>query len=600
MARYPFERFLNVRSAGGASASRGGGRVSFLTDISGTAQLWTVDRPMGWPEQLTFYEDRLLFAAHSPTADRIAFGQDSGGNEEQVIHWIAASGGLAERLSPTQAKHLWGGWSKDGALMAWSHNGRNKRDFDVFVFDPATGAERLVLEGEGMWYVSTWLPGNRHLVVGRADSNANNDLYLLDLTSGEKRHLTPHRGDATFGSAVATPDGRSLYLVSNDDRDVSTLARIDLAGGGGLEWLEEATWDREDLTLDGSGRWLVVLVNEEGYTRVEVRDLSGGPTRVVDGLPRGTSGGARFIRGTSRFLLSAAAPSDSGDVWSVDAPTGQAVRWTRSSLAGLERDALVEPDLVHFPSFDGLRIPAFYYRPRHVPGPYPVMINIHGGPESQSTPAFGPTIQYLLQEGFAVLLPNVRGSTGYGKRYMQLDDVRKRMDSVADVRAARDWLVEHGGGAPKRIGLIGGSYGGFMVLSSMVTYPDLWAAGVDIVGIANFVTFLENTSPYRRHLREAEYGSLEKDRDYLVEISPLTHIHRIAAPLMVVHGRNDPRVPVGEAEQVVAAARERGLPVEVLIYDDEGHGLAKRPNRLDAYPRIARFLDRHLRGSTEA
>lgn len=595
MARYPFERFLNVRSAGGASSSRGGGRVTFLTDITGTAQLWTLDRPMAWPEQLTFYEDRLLFAAHSPSADRIAFGQDAEGNEEQVIHWIPAAGGLAERLSPTQAKHMWGGWSKDGALVAWSHNGRNRRDFDVFVFDPSTGQERRVLEGEGMWYVSAWLPGNRHLVVGRADSNANNDLYLLDLATLETRHLTPHQGDATFGNVVVTPDARRLYLTANADRDVSTLARIDLDDGRGVVYLEETTWDREDLALDESGRWLVVLTNEEGYTKVEIRDLSGGATRTIAGLPRGTAGGAKFVRGTTRLLLTAGAPNDSGDVWSVDAPAGEAVRWTRSSLGGLDRDALIEPELVHFPSFDGLRVPAFYYRPRHVPGPYPVVINIHGGPESQSTPVFGATTQYMLQEGFAVLLPNVRGSTGYGKRYMQLDDVRKRMDSVADIRAARDWLVEHGGADARRIALMGGSYGGFMVLSSMVTYPDLWAAGVDIVGIASFVTFLENTSAYRRHLREAEYGSLAKDRDFLLEISPLTHIHRIAAPLMVVHGRNDPRVPVSEAEQVVAAVRARGLPVEVLIYDDEGHGLAKRANRLDAYPRIAHFLRLHLK-----
>jgi len=285
------------------------------------------------------------------------------------------------------------------------------------------------------------------------------------------------------------------------------------------------------------------------------------------------------------------------NVWAIAAESRAVTRWTESSLGTVSADTLVKPQLIHYTSFDGLSIPAFYFKPQGVTGPLPVVIDIHGGPEAQSRPLFRPLTQYLVSQGYAVLLPNVRGSTGYGKAHSHLDDVYKRMDSVADIKAAYEWLVTLGGAAADRVALFGGSYGGFMVLSALATYPDLWAAGVDVVGIASFVTFLENTSAYRRKVREAEYGSLECDRAFLTQISPLTHVNQITAPLMVIHGANDPRVPVSEAEQIVTALQQRGITVEYLNYPDEGHGLAKLANRLDAYPRVVQFLDRHLKGS---
>jgi dipeptidyl aminopeptidase/acylaminoacyl peptidase len=252
------------------------------------------------------------------------------------------------------------------------------------------------------------------------------------------------------------------------------------------------------------------------------------------------------------------------------------------------------PTLVHYPTFDGREIPAFLYVPQNQPAKgLPIVINVHGGPEGQSRPVFNPVIQYFVAHGFGVLAPNVRGSTGYGYHFQSLDDVRLRMDSVADLQQAVFWLRKSGIADPRQIAVMGGSYGGFMVLSAITTYPDLWAAAVDIVGIANFVTFLENTGPWRRRLREAEYGSLENDRDFLEQISPIRYVDRIITPLFVVHGANDPRVPVGEAEQIVAALRSRNVPVEYMRFEDEGHGLIKRSNRLVAYPAIASFLDEY-------
>jgi dipeptidyl aminopeptidase/acylaminoacyl peptidase len=304
--------------------------------------------------------------------------------------------------------------------------------------------------------------------------------------------------------------------------------------------------------------------------------------------------GLSWSQDGSRLAITFGSSEDATDVWVWDRDNGVVLRATQSSLGGIPRASLVVPSLVHYPTFDGREIPAFLYLPKGERSKLPVIIDVHGGPEGQSRPLFNPVAQYFVGRGYGVLSPNVRGSTGYGYEYQSLDDVQLRMDSVKDLQHAALWLRESGIADPQRIVVMGGSYGGFMVLSAITTYPDLWAAAVDIVGIANFVTFLENTGPWRRKLREAEYGSLENDRKFLTQISPIHHADRITAPLFVVHGANDPRVPIGETEQIVGALRARHVPVEYLRFEDEGHGLVKRTNRLVAYPAIARFLDEHL------
>ncbi|MFT4932055.1 MAG: dipeptidyl aminopeptidase/acylaminoacyl peptidase, partial [Natronomonas sp.] len=278
----------------------------------------------------------------------------------------------------------------------------------------------------------------------------------------------------------------------------------------------------------------------------------------------------------------------------VDVETGEAERWTNAATAGIPRETFVEPQLIHYETFDGRSIPAFFSLPRDVDGEVPVVVDIHGGPESQRRPSFNPVKQYFLNRGYAYFEPNVRGSTGYGRAYTHLDDVEKRMDSVRDLRAGVEWLHDRDAVDPDRIAAMGGSYGGFMVLAALTEYPDLWAAGIDIVGIANFVTFLENTGDWRRELREAEYGSLEEDREFLESISPINHVGKIEAPLFVLHGANDPRVPLGEAEQIVEELEDRGVPVRKLVFEDEGHGFAKLENRIEAYRAVVGFLDEHV------
>jgi dipeptidyl aminopeptidase/acylaminoacyl peptidase len=586
---YEFARYLKVRGAWGASWSPDGQRVSFLTEITGVPQVWEVAGDAGgpcWPEQLTFYEERISGASYSPTENRLLFSMDAGGNERAQL-FLLEDGEVTNLTKAPDAIHYPGGFSPDGRRIAYTATRRNGTDFDVFLQELPEGEPEVVWEVSGYHTVADWTPDGRALIVSRHHSNVNNDLYLLDLETGEATLLTRHEGDARFSGANVTPDGGSLYLATDCDGEYLRLARLDLATLA-LEYITSDDWDVEGVELSKDGRYLVASRNVDGYSNVLL--FNGRGRRMPDPrIPEGIVGGFEFSPDSGRLAFTLTAPERNPDVWVVDLPDGDARRLTRSSTAGIPPRTFRRPRVVRYTSFDGRRIPALFYEPGAENAP--VIVNVHGGPESQARPSFAPVTQYLLGRGYAVFFPNVRGSTGYGKAYTRLDDVGLRMDSVEDLAHAAYWLGEQG---YERIAVMGGSYGGFMVLAALTEYPELWTSAVDIVGIANLVTFLENTGSYRRSLREAEYGSLEKDRAFLESISPIHKAENISTPLMVIHGNNDPRVPVGEAEQIVERVKSNGGTVDYLLYEDEGHGLAKLKNRLDAYPKITAFLDRHM------
>lgn len=619
-ARPDFVRYLNVRTAYGASFAPDGRRLTFLTDITGVAEVWsiTLDAEAGgppWPEQLTFSGERIVGAAYSPVDDRLIVGGDFGGNERTQLSLMRADGATSTPLTnQPEVIHVFGGWQEDGATSnGWSPDGRrivyasNARDarfFDIYeraVDDPAA-APRLLLQQDGTNYPAGYAPGGRSVLVERFDSNVRNALLLVDVATGAVRQLTPEvtDGPALHVAPQWSADGRGLYLLSDRERQFLSPAWLDLATGE-MTYLREDEWDAEGLALSRDGRRLAIVSNVDGASRLELFDVSAGwegrASLLAPELPLGVVAGAQWSPDGARLAFTFSPPDDAVDVWIWDVARGDLRRLTRSARGGLARTAFVAPTVVRYPTFDGRQIPALLYLP-HGAAPHnlPVVVHVHGGPEGQARPAFNPVIAYLTASGYAVLAPNVRGSTGYGYAYQSLDDVRLRMDSVADLDYAVRWLIAQEIADPRRIAVMGGSYGGFMVLAAVTTYPDLWAAGVDIVGIANFVTFLENTGPWRRKLREPEYGSLENDRAFLEAISPIHAVDKITAALFVVHGANDPRVPVGEAEQIVAALRTRGVPVEYLRFEDEGHGLMKRANRVKAYPEIARFLNAQVKG----
>ncbi|CAN5609447.1 S9 family peptidase [soil metagenome] len=581
---YEFSRYLRIRGASGFGWSPDGRRVSFLTDITGVTQVWEVPAGGGWPEQLTFYDERVSGASYSPVEDKILFSIDVGGNERMQIY-LLGDGEERDLTGDPEAIHYSGGFAPDGERIAYTATRRNGTDFDVYVQD-LDGEPALVWEVGGYHTIADWGP-EEFLIVSRHHSNLDNDLYKLDLETGEAELLTPHDGEARYAGANVTPDGSSLYLATDRDGDFMRLARLDLSTLE-IEYLTPDDRDVESVELSRDGRYLAAARNVEGYSDFMLFNGRGRRMPTPE-MPPGILGGFEFSPDSRRLAFTMTGPTRNPDVWVLDLPDGEPRRLTRSSTAGIPRSTFRRPQTVRYPSFDGREIPALFYEPENENAP--VVVNVHGGPESQSRPLFAPVTQYFLGRGYAVFAPNVRGSTGYGKAYTHLDDVRLRMDSVEDLAHAAYWLRERG---HERIAVMGGSYGGFMVLAALTEYPDIWTAGVDIVGIANLVTFLENTGSYRRGLREPEYGSLENDREFLESISPIHKAEQIKAPLMVIHGKNDPRVPVGEAEQIVNRVRSNGGAVEYLLYEDEGHGLAKLENRLDAYPKIADFLDRHL------
>ena len=401
------------------------------------------------------------------------------------------------------------------------------------------------------------------------------------------------------------PDGAGLYLVSDEGRERAALVHLDLATG---EWatLAAPAWDVDECALSLDGAHLAYTVNVDGYSELHLLELDGGGDTPPLDLPPGVvsytgssamsyAPGLVWAPDSRRLAFNFSGPTRPLNVWTWDIGSNRAAPQTAGDTAALPAAKFAPPELVHYPTFDGREVPAFFTTPPDAATPGPCVVIVHGGPEGQTRPTFDAVLQYFVHRGYAVLAPNVRGSVGYGREYTHLDDVRLRMDSVRDLAAAAEWLRASGRVDPARIAVMGGSYGGFMTLAAVTTYPDLWAAGVDIVGVANFVTFLENTGPWRRKLRESEYGSLEADGDFLAAISPIRFVDRITAPMIIIHGANDPRVPVGEAEQMVASLRARNHPVEYLRFADEGHGVVKLHNRLVAYPAIAAFLDAHLR-----
>ena len=616
----PMAHYLNTRYAYCPSFASDGRRVAFITDITGVGQAWQVPSDPGagvpgWPEQLTFQADRVmgLWCSPAPGDDRLIYTRDLGGNEKAQIYLYDPADGSHRSLTAGHegAMHLFGEWSRDGSRILFAANRRNPGLFDLYL-QPLDGQALLAWENPKAGFLSNlcFSPDGDRAAATLMSSSFSHHLFEIDLDSGTARRISPGTGHTRYDSACYAPGGRSLLLNTDLDADFLGIARLDLDDLS-VEPVVSQAADLELMTLSPDGRALAYVANLDGASEPRLLDLASGETRVAPvpgvapalGATPGVIGAMDWRlafspdSGSLAFSFTSAVRTSDIFVWDLGSDLVRPI--TRSAHGGVPVDSFVAPELVHYPTFDTTddgnprQIPAWFFRPWKDAGtPAPVIVLVHGGPESQTRPYFHPLIQYFVQRGYGVFAPNVRGSSGYGKTYGHLDDVEKRMDSVADLGYGARWLREQPGVAGDRLVVYGGSYGGFMVLSALCTYPDLWAAGVDIVGISSFTTFLENTSDYRRAHREAEYGSLATDREFLESISPINHVDRIVAPLIVIHGANDPRVPLSEAEQLVEALSSKGVSTEFIVFDDEGHGIAKLKNKLVAYPAIADFLDR--------
>jgi dipeptidyl aminopeptidase/acylaminoacyl peptidase len=503
------------------------------------------------------------------------------------------------------AMHNFGCWSADGQSFFMAANRWHAGRFDLYRQALTGGEAELVYAHEQAGYLlaTDTSPDGTRLLLIRAAASASHELFELRLTDGQMRRLSPPGKEARYHSAFYTADGKTAVINTDLEYDFMYVARRGLDNAGWEPFVRHE-WDVAAFSMSHNRRLAAYTVNAGGASECYLLDLAGGQRTNVP-LPTGAPGVAAwygerisFSADDTQIAFDYTSAVRTADVlvWRIGEPNCRQV--TRSSHGGIPPESFVAPSLERFPTFDGREIPGWFFRPEEDArlAKMPVVVLVHGGPESQTQPAFSFLVQYLAHSGFAVFAPNVRGSTGYGKAFEHLDDVEKRMDSVADLAYANRWLREQPEIDPQRIAVYGGSYGGFMVLAALTNYPELWAAGIDVVGISNFVTFLQNTSEYRRAHRESEYGSLARDREFLERISPGNQLQWIAAPLMVVHGANDPRVPLSEAEQVAAALKGRDVPVELLVFDDEGHGIIKLHNKRVLYPAMAAFLERFLGG----
>ena len=576
-----------------ADLSGDGETVLVQWNATGTMQLYRAPWAGGELERLTDFAEPVG-GRFVPGSGRIVLRRDEGGNERHQLFLLdAETGAEAEPLVvEPDFLHVSPRVSHDGRLLAYACNRRNGVDLDVYVRELESGEERCVFAPGGYVEADAFSPDGRRLSVLRlTDRTGDNDLHVLDLETGESVLVAPEEEDAVFEATAWLPDGSAFLFATSAGRDTVGIARYDLATG---EWryVLVGGWDLTP-AIDRSGRTLVVHANEEGASRLELRDPRTLELRRELELPgRGMVEGVALSDDGRRLAYGFGSPTKPWSVWLADTETGETRRLTPPSET-VDEASLVEPTASRYASFDGESIPVFLFEPPGVERP-PVVVDIHGGPEAQRRLMWLPLVQYLVARGFAVAQPNVRGSTGYGKRFEHLDDGRLRLDSVRDLAALQDRLAADGRVDTGRAVLYGGSYGGYMTLAGLAFQPERWAAGIAVVPVSSFVTFLENTSAYRRAYREREYGSLEHDRDFLAEVSPITHVDRIRAPLFLIHGANDPRVPLGEAEQIHAALRERGIRSELLVYDDERHGLNKLKTRLDAYPRAVAFLEEVL------
>jgi dipeptidyl aminopeptidase/acylaminoacyl peptidase len=606
---YDFAQYLNVRAFHGASFSPDGRTLSFLANITGVDEVWSIPIEMQGhcdrlPVQLTLRGERVVAATFSPQDDTLLIAGDVGGNERIQLYLLHAdSSHLIELTERPEVIHFFGGWSPDGTHITYSSNERDPRFLDVYERHLASGTVTRLFQQNGTNHVIGYSPDGELLLIAQHLSNVNNRLLLVRRATGAVETLTADAGceHAVYCAAEWSTGGRGLYMLGNYGRQFFSLAYLDLATRE-MSYLTDYSWDIKKLALTCDGGRMALITNEDGYSRLELFDVSEGwqqrRTLMTPTLPMGVIEELTWSRDGTRLAITLNCATNAPGIWIWDVEEST-LRQVTPNTSGILCSSFIAPTLIRYPTFDGRAIPAFLYLPHEKQKQLPIVIHLHGGPAGQALPAFNPIVQYLAAHGYGVLAPNVRGSSGYGHEYESLDDVYLRMDAVEDLHYAALWLKEQGIADPHRIAVMGGSYGGFMVLAAVTTYPELWAAGIDIVGIANFVTYLENTGPWRRKMRESEYGSLEHDREFLTQISPIHAADRIVAPMFIVHGANDVRVPIEEAEQIVAALRAHKVPVEYLRFEDEGHGLVKRANRLIAYPAIACFLQKHLSASLQ-
>ena len=543
-----------IRAAWSPSFSPDGGRLAFVSDLNGVPQIWVVDSGGGWPRLVTGLDDQVGGVSWSPDGEWLSFSLAPGGGMNTQVYLVRPDGTDLRRLTDGGAENNWlGGWSHDGRLLAISSNRGGASSMDAYAYDTQTGELLEIAENPGIGVLADLSRDDRRAVLWRMESRSDDNLFLLDLEDRSESLLTPHEGPGSFGGGRFSPDGSAVYISSNADRDLIGFAWVEIGEGGEIGPIDYlATRDDAELSAFANtedGRTAALVWNVAGRSELQFIDLESLDRSYGPELPAEIAGGLVFSRDGRLLAMTLSGSAAPTDIWILDRDAGTLNQITHSPHAGIALDALVRPELVYFEAADGLQLSGWLYRPENASGPAPYVINFHGGPEGQERPRFRSDYQALLAAGIGVLAPNVRGSAGFGKRFVNLDNGELRYGAIEDIASCVSYLVDNGIADPDRIGIAGGSYGGYMTMAGLAWYPELFAAGANLFGVVNFETFFRNTEPWMAAISTVEYGDPDSQAELLRDLSPIHKVDRVQAPTIVLHGANDTNVRVVEADE---------------------------------------------------
>ncbi len=593
------EAIARIKSAASPSWSADGTQLAFISNASGSPQVWTVPATGGAPKQVTKLADPVQSVTWSPAGDWLAYDVAPGGGLNVQVYVAHPDGSGAKLLTGGGADNnrLYD-WTADGKRLAIGSAARDPAAMDAYLVDPATGGRAVVVEGRGLNTVTDVSHDGRYALVSRLVSRGDNNIYLVDLASHTETLVTPHAGTASFGWARFSPDARRIWLTSDTATDLAAFGAVDLTSQGapGPFHILAARPDAEaeDAVLSHDGHRALLIWNVAGRSQVALLDTATGKLGAAPALPAELVRSPEFSPDDKRLALVAAGAAAPADLHVLDLVVGRFARLTESAHDGVDLASLSRPSVVKYRARDGVPLSGWLYRPKGVTGPGPVVFLYHGGPEGESRPALSGDVQALVASGLSVFAPNVRGSTGFGKKFVNLDNGPLRANGVKDIEDTTDALVKLGYADPKRLGIMGGSYGGYMVMAGVTEYPDMFAAGADLYGVVNFETFFAHTQPWMAAISTVEYGDPKTQGDMLKALSPIHKLDRVKTPLIVLHGANDTNVPVVEAEQIVDSLKARGVPVEYVKFPDEGHGWRRLANRVRSTEAIVDFFGKHL------
>ncbi len=599
--QYTIEQFMDTVSIGGSSFSHGEKTILFSSNKTGIYNAFTIPVEGGEPTRLTYSEDDAIFAlSFFPEDNRILYSSDKGGNEINHIYLRDEDGTVRDLTPEEKEKASFYGWAFDQKSFFYRSTKRDSRFFDIYDMEIETFTPKMIYQNDAGYELASISRDKKYFAFFKAITTNNSEMYLYDRKTKEMKHLSPHEGDVQYQPQTFSPDSKNLYYLTDEDSEFTYLKRYDIEAGQ-KDTIEQYDWDIWYIYFSRNGKYRVVGINEDARTVIKVYDTSTNQPLKLPELPGGNISSVNISKSEKimAFYFNGSRSPNNLFVYNFD--SGVYAQLTDTMNPEIDPEDLVEAEVVHYKSFDGLDIPGVYYKPHNI-NPrekVPALIMVHGGPGGQARKGYRPIQQYLVNHGYALIDVNNRGSSGYGKTFFKMDDKKHGEVDLDDCVWAKKYLISTGYIDPDKIGIIGGSYGGYMVLAGLTFRPDEFAVGVDLFGISNWVRTMQNIPPWWESFKEALYaemGNPETDLEYLRRISPLFHADNIQKPLMVLQGANDPRVLKVESDEIVEAVKKKGIPVEYLVFDDEGHGFIIKENQITAYKAILDFLNKYLRG----